>query len=180
LGGEGKASMIGALANDVKKKRGRKAASESRSTEIRARLLIWKVTPAPKRSSLRALAAELGTSHQLLSVYLNGLNDWQKVNYRRRADAIRAHAETENRDLTLFEQSQISGLERAAFRCMMDSLLTSSLKRYESEFRRRKILKLTRHALKLFTMLAQHGFPRAQKLLEKHRINLPQGSKESR
>jgi hypothetical protein len=58
-------------------KRGRKPANESRTVEIRARLTEWKQTPAPFRNSLRALAAEMGTSHQLLSFYLSRLEERQ-------------------------------------------------------------------------------------------------------
>ena len=55
--------------------RGRKLASQSRATEFRLRLRKWKKTPEARRVSLRALAAKLGTSHQLLSFYLRRLND---------------------------------------------------------------------------------------------------------
>jgi hypothetical protein len=158
-------------------KRGRKPAGESRATEIRTRLRVWKQAPAPQRISLRALAVELGTSHQLLSVYLKGLDDWQKKDYQRKAEAIRDLARAENRYLAPSEQLQIVSLERAAFHCMIDSVLTSTLKRYEAEIQERKRPNLNRHELKLVRMLAERGFPMAQKLLEKHQINLPQGSK---
>lgn len=50
--------------------RGRKPAHESRATEFRRKLIEWKQTPESSRPSLRALARELGTSHQLLTFYL--------------------------------------------------------------------------------------------------------------
>ncbi len=53
-----------------KPKRGRKPADESRARILRARLVVWKQTPESQRVSLRTLAAELGTSHQLLAFYL--------------------------------------------------------------------------------------------------------------
>ncbi len=51
--------------NATRHKRGRKPTSESRAAEIRARLMEWKHTPESFRSSLRTLAAEMGTSHWL-------------------------------------------------------------------------------------------------------------------
>lgn len=47
--------------------RGRKPKQESRAAEIRARLAEWKRMPEFSRLSLRALARELSTTHQLLS-----------------------------------------------------------------------------------------------------------------
>ena len=153
-------------------RRGRKPARQSRAAEIRAKLLAWKQTPESQRSSLRALAAKLGTSHQLLSVYLKGLDNWQKKDYQRSAVTIRNLAKAENRLMTPWEQSQVATLERAAFQCLISSALTSALKRYEQELGK-KAGGLTRTELKLVKMLAQRGFPMAQKLLQKHQINLP-------
>jgi hypothetical protein len=55
--------------------RGRKQANQPRAKEFRLRLRKWKETPEARRVSLRALAAKLGTSHQLLSFYLRHLDD---------------------------------------------------------------------------------------------------------
>jgi hypothetical protein len=55
------------------RKRGRKPASESHAAEIRARLSAWKQVPETQRMSLRALAAEMRVSHQLLSFHLRRL-----------------------------------------------------------------------------------------------------------
>ena len=57
--------------------RGRKPKQESRSAEFRQKLTEWKRTSEVSRTSLRALARELGTSHQLLAFYLEGLEKWQ-------------------------------------------------------------------------------------------------------
>jgi hypothetical protein len=57
--------------------RGRKIKQESRAAELRWKLVAWKQTPESSRPSLRALACELGTSHQLLSHYLDGLEQWE-------------------------------------------------------------------------------------------------------
>ena len=58
-----------------KPQRGGKPAGETRATAIRARLFAWKQTPESQRVSLRKLAVELGTSHQLLAFYLRGLDE---------------------------------------------------------------------------------------------------------
>lgn len=91
--------------------RGRKPIYESRAAEFRQRLVVWKQTPESLRPSLRGLARELGTSHQLLQHYLNGLEEWeardryQKAKERavKRAEEIRARAAAENREMTMRE-----------------------------------------------------------------------------
>jgi|SRR5579863_968498 len=50
---------------DLRPVRGRKPAYESRAAEFRQRLMVWKGTAESSRPSLRALAVELGTSHQI-------------------------------------------------------------------------------------------------------------------
>lgn len=163
----------GIQADRAPKKRGRKPASQSRAVEFRSKLLTWEQTPETQRSSLRALAARLGTSHQLLGVYLKGLNNWQKRDYQHRAATIRDRAEAENRYMTAWEESLVKSLERAAFHCAIESVLTSTLKRYEEEFRKNKTDDLTRSELRIVKVLARHGSRMAQKLLEKRQINLP-------
>ena len=81
--------------------RGRKLKPESRGTEIRAKLAEWKRTPESSRPSLRALACDLGTSHQLLSFYLKDLGKWQRAEYWRQGREIRERAIAEGRPLTL-------------------------------------------------------------------------------
>jgi hypothetical protein len=71
-------------------KGGLKRTDESRATAIRTRLVAWRQEPETQRPSLRALAEELGTNHQLLSFYLKGLNKWQREEYHRKAKEIRA------------------------------------------------------------------------------------------
>jgi PNKP adenylyltransferase domain, C-terminal region len=63
--------------------RGRKPEQESRATEFRQRPVAWKQVPELARPSLRALTRQLGTSHQLLTFYLNGLDLWQGHEYLR-------------------------------------------------------------------------------------------------
>lgn len=91
--------------------RGRKPAYESRAAELRQKLTAWKETPESKRPSLRALARQNNTSHQLLAFYLKGLEEWQqRERYRtarrraqQRAEEIRAQAAVEKREMTLGE-----------------------------------------------------------------------------
>jgi hypothetical protein len=156
--------------NTAQGKRGRKPACGSRAVEIRSRLLAWKQMPEVQRISLRALAVELGTSHQLLGSYLRSRNKWQAKDYKCRAEEIRDLARAENRRLTPWEESRAASLDRAAFQCMIESALTHALRRYEKELRESK-----RRAgnLKLVSMLAQRGFPGAQKVLQKYKFNLP-------
>src|SRR6266852_6759903 len=72
--------------------RGRKHKWESRALEFYGRLARWKQTPESARPSLRALARQLGTSHQLLSHYLRSWAKWQAKECRRQAEEIRASA----------------------------------------------------------------------------------------
>jgi hypothetical protein len=85
--------------------RGRKTKNESRSAEFRQRLLIWRKTPELVRPSLRALARELGTTHQLLQHYLDGVGVWAAQQgrlrvdqeYKRKCQDIRLRANAEGR-----------------------------------------------------------------------------------
>ncbi|MGB6718110.1 MAG: hypothetical protein WBE47_14270 [Candidatus Acidiferrales bacterium] len=146
-------------------KRGRKPASESRAVEIRAKLLTWKQTPESQRVSLRALALELGTSHQLLGSYLRGLDKWQSREYRRRSRAIRDLAAQENRAMTCSEKSQATALDRAATWYLLNFAQTSACRSYEAEFRGKDLADLTTQELRFLKFLAQQRVPFAQKLL---------------
>jgi hypothetical protein len=115
------------------------------------------------------LAAELGTSHQLLSFYLKGLNDWQRKDYKRQAKTIRDRVDAENRFLTPWEESQIRALEHA-FCCMIDSILQPILKRLETKAESGTASK---QELKIIALFAQRGVPIAQEILKRHRNNLP-------
>jgi hypothetical protein len=142
-------------------RQGRKPASESRAAEIRLRLAIWKQTPESLRSSLRALARNLGTSHQLLSYYLDGLDEWQCREHHRRAmetanrkaEEIRARAKAESREMSMREcvdviimpglLAQIEGIRRDAQRGPLHSA-----------------------QLKIVKIFAKQGVPGAQEALE--------------
>ncbi|SRR5579885_1452363 len=77
--------------------RGRRPKQESRGAEIRIKLVEWKRTPVSLRPSLRALARELGTSHQLLCHYLASLEQWRREKELR---AFRAKAKAKNLTVT--------------------------------------------------------------------------------
>jgi hypothetical protein len=84
--------------------RGRKPKYESRAPEFRRKLLTWRHTPDHSRPSLRALARELGTSHQMLAYCFKGLEEWEHKERsrqeRKQAEEIRARAEPETRQTT--------------------------------------------------------------------------------
>jgi hypothetical protein len=77
--------------------RGRKPKQQCRSEEFRQTLIAWKDTPVAFRPSLRALARELGTSHQLLSHYLSALEEWCR---EKNLERLRAQAKAKNLTLT--------------------------------------------------------------------------------
>jgi len=57
----------------------------------------WKQTAVTLRPSLRALARELGTSHQLLCHYLAGLDQWR---WEEKLRAFRTKAKAHNLTVT--------------------------------------------------------------------------------
>lgn len=151
-------------------KRGRKPIGESQASAIRTRLVSWRQMPETSRISLRALASELGTSHQLLTFYLKGLDKWQTAEYQRRAKAIRDRARAEDRYMTPRERSQEISLGRSALVCMMDEILAPTLKQLEVDA---KAGALPKQALKMVVFLARRGVPIAKKILEERQTNLP-------
>jgi hypothetical protein len=83
--------------------RGRKRKLESRSAEFRHMLIAWKQAPESARASVRGLAREIGTSHQLLEHYLKGLEEWQyKERFRQALPSLGGFKEY-NRDQPLRE-----------------------------------------------------------------------------
>jgi hypothetical protein len=143
--------------------RGRKPRQESRAIEFRRELIDWKQTPESARPPLRALARELGTSHQLLTFYLNGLEKWQGEEYWRQAREIRAHAIVEDRPLTQWEDEQARACDRTAFHFTTGYMLRYSIKRMKKDSERGP---LCWHDIQSLKMLALK-FPEAQELLEK-------------
>ena len=122
--------------NHAQGKCGRKPTSQSRATEFRRELIAWKQTPESSRPSLRALACELGTSHQLLTFYLKGLGKWQAKEYWRQAREIRTRAKAENRVLTQWEEQQAHACDRAGVGAMVHSILLDDIERMKEESER--------------------------------------------
>jgi len=144
--------------------RGRKHKWESRALEFYGRLARWKQTPESARPSLRALARQLGTSHQLLSHYLRSWAKWQAKECRRQAEEIRARAEMENRTLKPWEEQQASAYDQEALHWMIESASEKSIMELEHDA---NVGGLNRLQFKLLKLLASRGCPKAQKILEK-------------
>jgi hypothetical protein len=147
--------------------RGRKPKYESRATEFRRRLIVWKQTPESMRPSLRALAREIGTSHQLLEHYLNGLEEWQYKERFRQAkkalEGILARAQAENRFITPGEEQQFCALAREALRAMVTPVLLNQLQCIKQDAKRGP---LRGAKIKLLKLLARQEFPGAKELLK--------------
>jgi hypothetical protein len=146
---------------------GRKPKQESRSAEFRQRLITWKQTPVAFRPSLRALARELGTSHQLLTHYLAGLVKWQYEERYRKAkkesDEICAQANAESRNLTYWEEQKIRASDKALIQSLVTPALHDLLERIKREAKRGPLDRCQFRTLKMF---AKQGFPGAQELLQ--------------
>lgn len=131
--------------------RGRKPAYESRATEFRRELVIWRQTPESMRPTLRELAIKFGTNHQLLSFYLKGLPIWQA---EEKAKQIRARAKAEGREMTMRE--------------CYDAIIKPGLFRKIEELRQAANRgPLNYWQIKMLKLLARR-FPDAQELLQKH------------
>ncbi len=143
--------------------KGRKSKQDSRADEIRAILMEWKEQPEPARPSLRALASELGTSHQLMSHYLEGLDKWQMKKYFRLAEEIRARAEAENRLLTSWEEQQSLEYGRAGVGMIAICAIESAVKQLERDAKKNK---LTPKQIKMLGNMASKGHEKARKILE--------------
>ena len=143
---------------------GRKPAYESRATEFRERLSAWRQMRADERPSLRALAGELGTSHQLLSHYLHGLETSQA---KERAKQIRARAKAEGREMTLRE--------------CCDAIITPGLFRKIEELRlAANCGPLSHWQIQMLKMFAKQGFSGAKKILGACRQMTPQEERRAR
>jgi len=148
--------------------RGRKPDYESRATEFRQRLIVWKQIPESMRPSLRALARELGTSHQLLKHYLDRLEKWLYQERFRKAkkqsEGIRARAAAEGRYMTPWEEQQVYAYDREAISAMVAPMLLDQI---ESIKQADKHGPLNCYQIKTLKLLAR-GFPEARELLEKY------------
>ena len=133
--------MKGAAA---KPRRGRKPARESRSDEIRRRVVAWSLTPPAQREpqTLTELARELGISHQLASYYASPDSITRECSNR--SQAIVDKASSEGRHVTQQEYQEILGRGRAAFSTLIPD------------------------ALEVVRKFASTGNVRARKILRKH------------
>jgi hypothetical protein len=148
--------------------RGRKPEYESRAAEFRQRLIEWKQIPESMRPSLRALARELGTSHQLLKHYLDRLEKWQYQERCRKAkqqsEEIRARAAAEGRYMTAWEEQQVRAYDRAAMSAMVAPMLLDQIERIKQADKQGP---LNCYQIKTLKLLAR-GFPEARELLQKY------------
>jgi hypothetical protein len=143
--------------------KGRKPKQDSRANEIRARLMEWKEKPESARSSLRALASELLTSHQLLSHYLEGLDKWACNDLMRRSKEIRMRAEAEHRLPTPLEEQQICYYGRLGVDMMLWIAVDDAVKQLERDAKKNR---LTAKQIKMLGNLASRGHEKARKILE--------------
>jgi hypothetical protein len=148
---------------DARPVSGRKPTQESRATEFRRRLTAWKQTPVSLRPSLRALARELGTSHQLLTFYLKRLEKWQGKEYWRQAREIRARAVAENRPMTPWEEQQVRAYDRVGARYTVESALLNKIERIKQDAKRGP---LNRHQIQTLRIFVRQGWPGAKELLQ--------------
>jgi hypothetical protein len=156
-------SIVSDSQKDSRPVAGRKPAYESRATELRQRLIVWKQMPIALRPSLRAFAIQLGTSHQILSYYLGGLDT---LGAEQEAKRIRARAEAEGRPMT--------------FRETLQAMLISTNAKWIVELRKaakRGPLKSDR--FKFLNELVRQGLPGAKEILEKCRVMTPEEEKQA-
>lgn len=156
---------------------GRKPQAESRATELRQRLVVWKQIPEPARPSLRQLARELGTSHQLLNHYLVGLDEWhRKERYSRtkqQAQEIRDRANAEGRPMTPWEEQQFRVHDRAAFVMLLNNSAIDHIERISQEAERDG--GLLPDQVVILKMYARQHYSEAHHVLQKY----PRRSKPS-
>jgi len=147
------------LANCAPGTRGRKPASQSRAAEFRERLAAWLQTPESSRPPLRAVARELGTSHQLLSHYLKKWDKRREKAYARLAAEIRARAASEDRPLTASERSQADAYKREAVQAMLETGFQGWLMKLKAGGT------LSKAEIRFVHLAARKGFPTAQKIV---------------
>ena len=124
--------------------------------------MVWRETPAAHRPSLRELARELGTSHQLLKHYLDGLEEWEcKSRYQRaketvemEAAEIRARVKAEGRKMTM----------REAIATIATPTLIDTVEKLRQEAKRGPLHRAEVAMLKIF---ARQGLPGARETLQK-------------
>lgn len=144
--------------------KGRKKKQESQAIELRQKLVAWKQTPESMRPSLRALAGELATSHQMLAYYLDGLDRWQA---EERAKQICARAEAEGRAMTMRE-------------CCHAIIAPGFYRRIENLKHAAKRGPLNHWQIKMLKQFASQGFSGAEEVLRTCRQMTPQEERQAR
>jgi AraC-like DNA-binding protein len=141
---------------------GRKPKQDSRAPEFRRRLIIWKQTSDSLRPSLRALAKDLHTSHQLLRHYLDGLDQWiwheRQRKAKQEAESIRQEAKRQGRPMTQFEEQRAQHCDWAASKAFVTWALLEKIARLGQKARRGPLHSLE---VKLLQDLGKRGFPNA-------------------
>lgn len=159
--------------SEIQSHSGRRPANQSRGAELRAGLASWMRIPEDKRISLRGLAKQLGTSHQLLNSFLRGWDRWQVKEYRRQAKEIHVRAEAQRRGLTPWEEQRVNFCTSQALKWTFSALLNDE---YEKMRRQAKRGKLSAVDVKVLTYFGGRGERRAQEILEMSRP-APKGRK---
>jgi len=147
--------------------KGRKPKQDSRADEIRTRLVEWEQESEAIRPSLRELARELRTSHQLLSHYLEGLGVWQATRqmneYRRLKEEIEAREKAEHRWCTPQEDPRVCIYGRKWLAQMWVVAMEKTLTCWRRQARKKN---LTTKQIKTLGELASKGHKGARKILE--------------
>ena len=151
---------------------GRKSKEESRAEEFRHRLTIWRQLQESSRPPLRALARELGTTHQMLAHCLDGLEIWQaretqrrtEEECKRRADEIRSRAEAEGRPMTGWELERVTSYGERRWRAGLDAALLDQLWKLKKKAENGPLDPIE---IKMLKMYAKNRYPGAPELVQK-------------
>ena len=133
------------------------------ANETRELLICWKQQTRAARPSMRALARELGTSHQLLQYYLKTLLRWQGKQYFRKAKEVYARAESENRFTTPEENRKALEFNRAGVAVWAEDELNGVVDRLEQDAEHRPLVWQEIQMLKKLST----RFPKAHELLNR-------------
>lgn len=140
---------------------GRKPKENSRATELRQALIEWKQIPEGSRMSLRCLATQLRTSHQLLAHYLEGLDDWYE---RRHYEARKRQAleRAQQIEATVAREGRHMNMSEAHDSVLVPAFL-DQIEEMRQDFRRGPLSSHQKAMLKIYAQMR----PEAQNLLHK-------------
>ena len=140
-----------------RRRKGRKPAHESPAAAICERLESWRRAPEAQKPSLRALAQELGTSHQLLSFHVRRLTKRQEKEYRVKAQEIRSKGLV----MTYADEQQAFAYDRAALQALLHDVLELIFQKIEA---RTKVGDLCPYELEVVSVAVRRGNPQALKI----------------